>query len=92
MADAAEVGTTDSEVDVIDPVDSAGNLVASGDSATVSVPTTLDGAIEVTPEGQFAGALTGISVRLPGSVEEGEVSIADDGSWWLRPPRTREVI
>lgn len=92
VADAAEVGTTDSEVDVIDPVESADELVASGNSATVTVPTSLDGAIEVAPEGQFAGALTGISVRLPESVEEGEVQIADDGSIVGQPGEVRAVV
>lgn len=92
VSEASSVGSPDPSIDVIDPTTSGDELVAAGQSATVVVPVSLDRPLEVEPEGRWSGALTGVTIDLPSSVEEGHVDVAADGSIVSGPAEVQAVI
>lgn len=77
---------------MIDPTASGDELVAVGQAAIVTVPVSLDRPLEVEPGGQWSGALTGITIELPNSVEEGHVDVAADGSIVSEPAEVQAVV
>lgn len=68
------------EADILNTEVQPGGFVSSDQSATIVIPESSAGFIEVSPAGTWEGALTGLTIGLPASVQEGDSSLSHDGS------------
>lgn len=80
VAAAVENHPLAEDAEIIAPEARDGVFVADSEAAQITVPRTVDMPIDVSPTGNWAGALTGISVGLPEPVQGAATEVADDGS------------